>query len=141
MIRGAKIFGLLFLHDVQVMLLVNPLCIIWVILGLLVAPLWLLMLATSPREDQNQAIYHGFNKVARSFKCDHEKPPFIWRCLNALLVDAERPWLKKVEITVLRSETMPPRCWECHHEAGCEPGKDVHDCHRGACPYEFPKEL
>lgn len=141
MIRGLKIYALLILHDVQVTFMVNPVNIIWLVFGIILGPLWMLILGTSPREDQNRAIYQGIDKAGRFHKCDDKRPPFIWRCLDSLLVDAERPWRKKVEIIVLRSTVAPPRCWECHHEAGCEPGKDVHDCHRGTCPYEFPKEM
>ncbi len=76
MIRGMKIYGLLFLIDLHYAFLRNPLRIFHLLFAIVFGPLLLFSFAVAPRENQDDAAAHGLN-------CN--PPEFIRRRLEAML--------------------------------------------------------
>lgn len=89
MIRGAKIYWLLFLFDLW-RVLVNPTRILSILTALLLLPFLLPAMMCSTRELQNNAIFHGLNAMKASAK-NKTHPPILWQWLFKLLDPSELP--------------------------------------------------
>ncbi len=88
-LRGLKIFTCLLLHDMQQAFMVHPKNIVWVIVGLLFAPLLVPIMMVSECEHQNLAIFQGLNKITICSPCA-TKPPRLFVWLYNMLNETEK---------------------------------------------------